>query len=358
MKLNLYMDNIEIKVPKGENNKMKSNFKKSIVALAVGLLFANVAHADLIIDDGSAPVVTQPSKPVFSSPSTPVSSVNSDTGLLTNTTTSALNVQSVSASKTSLDLKNVTQTGFSSSSDMMPVSGFGKDMPLMTALKQVVPNGWKATKVGNVDLNKKVSWRGGESWIAILDDLAGQNHFAANVNWNTKVLTITPVGGSVVSSSTVSTTPVSSAQARNPFSGSSSTSNNFTSTRTNIGSSQLNSAISTTPVYSSTSSTWLLSKDKTLKENVEGWAKQAGWVVSWDAPDYRIIADVTLTGAIDSNDGPVARVIAAYKNAEQPLSAKLSEGNRVIRIESRNFKQETVVSPDMNDTFSGLSTRY
>lgn len=345
------MDNIEIKVPKGENNNMKSNFKKSIVALAVGLIFANVAHADLIIDDGSAPVVTQPSKPVFSSTSTPVVSSSNNAGLL-NTPSSSLSAPLVSApSQTSLALKNVTQTGYSSSFDLAPISGFGKDMPLMTALKQVVPNGWKATKLGSVDLNKKVSWRGGDSWVSILDDLAVKNNFSANVNWNTKVLTITPVGGSALSSTSV----VSSG--RNPFSETSS-SNNLTSSRTNIGSSQLNSAISTTPVYSSTSSTWLLSKDKTLKENVESWAKQAGWVVSWDAPDYRIIADVTLTGSLDSNDGPIARVIAAYKNAEQPLSAKLSEGNKVIRIESRNFKQETVVGQDMNDTFSGYSTRY
>ena len=346
------MDNIEIKVPKGENNKMKSNFKKSIVALAVGLIFANVAHADLIIDDGSAPVVTQPSKPVFSSNSAPLSNVNTNTSLITNTTTPVLNTPTVSTSSaTSLNLKNVTQTGYSSAGDLNPISGFGKDMPLMTVLKQVVPNGWKATKLGNVDLNKKVSWRGGDSWISILDDLAVKNNFSANVNWNTKVLTITPVGGSVVS-----TSPVSS-QGKNPFNGVSSSSN-LTPVRTNIGSSQLNSAISTTPVYSSNSSTWLLSKDKTLKENVQSWAKQAGWVVSWDAPDYRIIADVTLTGPIDSNDGPIARVIAAYKNAEQPLSAKLSEGNKVIRIESRNFKQETVVNQDTDDTFSGLSTRY
>lgn len=307
---------------------MKSNFTKSIVALAVGLFVANTAHADLIIDDGSAPVV---SKPVLTQNKTTINPLT-------------MNPQSNS----SVTLINVTQIGSASESDLIPISGFAQDLPLMTVLKQIVPNGWKATKIGNVDLNKNASWKGGQSWVKTLDTIAIAEGFSANVNWNNKVVTITPTTSSS-SSSVVSS-------GKNPFSGGSST--NFTSNSKNIGSSQLNSAISTSPVYSSATTTWLLSKDKTLKQNIQDWAKQAGWVVSWDAPDYRIVADVTLTGAIDSNDGPIARVIAAYKNADQPLSAQLSEGNKVIRIQSRNYQQETVVNQDMNDTFPGYASRY
>ena len=65
----------------------------------------------------------------------------------------------------------------------------------------------------------------------------------------------------------------------------------------------------------------------------------------------------TLTGAIDANNGPIARVIAAYKDADQPLRAVLSSGNKVIRIESRNFQQETVVGTSVNDTFTNLDKR-
>lgn len=304
----------------------------SVVALTMGFLTATSANAELLIDDGSSPAPQATSVPA----SKPTGS------FFNNTSPSAAPVVSapvISApASVSATSSHVTQTGTPVVG--APVKGWAKDIPLSTALKQIVPNGWKARKSGNVDLNQSVSWTGGKDWVSVLGDLTADYRFNASVNWNTKEIYITPLGSSTV---VTASTPTTLAP-RPVFSG---------STTTKFA----------TPVSNSVSSgysynqTWTLSKSKTLRENIEDWAKQAGWTVSWGAPDYRIVADVTLTGAIDAQDGPIARVIAAYKDADQPLRASLSSGNKVIRIESRNFQQETVVGSSINDTFTNLDKR-
>lgn len=299
----------------------------SVVALTMGFLTATSANAELLIDDGSSPA------PQATSVQTSVPASKPTGSFFNNTAPSTPSVVSASVKSS-----HVTQTGTPVIG--APVKGWAKDIPLSTALKQIVPNGWKARKSGNVDLNQSVSWTGGKDWVSVLGDLTADYRFNASVNWNTKEIYITPLGASSVVTSVAST----SVAPRPIFSG---------STTTKFA----------TPVSNSVSSgysysqTWTLSKSKTLRENIEDWAKQAGWSVSWGAPDYRIVADVTLTGAIDAPDGPIARIIAAYKDADQPLKASLSAGNKVIRIESRNFQQETVVGTPINDTFTNLDKR-
>ncbi len=293
----------------------------SVVALTMGFLTATTANAELLIDDGSSPAPQATSVPA----SKPTGS------FFNNTAPSTPSVVS-----TSIKSSHVTQVGTPVVG--APVKGWAKDIPLSTALKQVVPNGWKARKSGNVDLNQPVSWTGGKDWVSVLGDLTSDYSFSANVNWNTREIFITPLG-----SSTINTTPNSVAP--RPV---------FTGTTTTKFATPVSNSVSSGYSYSQT---WTLSKSKTLRENIESWAKQAGWTVSWGAPDYRITADVTLTGAIDANNGPIARVIAAYKDADQPLRAVLSSGNKVIRIESRNFQQETVVGTSVNDTFTNLDKR-
>lgn len=325
-------------VPTGENNNMKCIPKLSVLALTVGMLLSGAANADLIINDGASP--------------SPVVNSQPSTGLLTSTINTDSSNSTASVVTPSASLISVTQTGTAVPS--APLRGWANNIDLMTALKQVVPNGWKAKKLGSIDMNKKVSWQGGKSWVDILSNLALQGNFTANVNWNTQEVTISGKAGSVTTSTTTTTT-VSSDSARNPFSGASSV--NSSRTTTKIGSSSLSSVISTQPIASSYKETWVLSKNKTLKENLEDWATKAGWTLSWDAPDYRIPADVTLSGSLADADGPIAQIVKAYEDAQQPLTAKLSKGNRVIRIESRNYHQETVVGQSMNDTFTNLSTR-
>lgn len=296
---------------------MKSHNKVSILALTLGLTLAGSANAALEINDGSTPIISEPVK--ISAP----------------------------VVQTSFSSGNVSQIGTPVIS--APLRGWANDIGLGIALKQITPAGWKAKKLGTVNLEQPVSWKGDKPWVDVLGDMSRTYGFKAVVDWNTREVTVSN-SGSVPSSSLVSsstTTPTGGF-----FSGST---KNTSITTTKIGSPVNNSVISYQPV--SVSQTWLFSKDKTLRENIESWARQAGWVVSWDAPDYKNIADITLSGAIDAPDGPIARVISAYKDAKEPLVVKISTGNKVIRVESKTYRQETVVGQSMNETFKDLSTR-
>lgn len=307
--------------------------KLSILITAMGLFSIASANAELIIDDSDNPAET------LSKPATtlaPVQApVSKPTGGFFNSNVSSTQSATVVTSSTSVLSSNVTQTGTPIIS--APLKGWGKDIPLSTALKQVVPDGWKAKKMGSVDLNKKVNWNGNKPWVNVLDDLAVQNGFKANVDWNSKTLTISStnsfenkVANPVVSSVSTTSRPV--------FSGTS-----------------VSSTGSVSPSYSySSGRTWQLVSTKTLKENIQQWANDAGWTLSWAAPDYPIVGNMTLTGQIDAADGPIARVVAAYAKAKQPLRASINEGNKVIRIESRNYNQETVVQSPVDQNYSSM----
>jgi len=48
--------------------------------------------------------------------------------------------------------------------------GFGNDLPLMTALKQIIPSHYTYKMDPNVSVNKKINWTGGDQWQVVLSD--------------------------------------------------------------------------------------------------------------------------------------------------------------------------------------------
>lgn len=72
--------------------------------------------------------------------------------------------------------------------------GFGRQVRLTEALKQIAPVGWhgylKAEMVGRVDKGKMVDWRGGRRWVEVLDILATEQGLSAEVDWNKREIFI------------------------------------------------------------------------------------------------------------------------------------------------------------------------
>lgn len=193
-----------------------------------------------------------------------------------------------------VEAAGVSQVGSPSSSQPY-VRGFANDVSLLTALKQIVPAGWHAKRVGQIDTQMSVSWRGNNRiWVSVLDQLAQENGFVATVNWNSKELTVAPAGVT-----------------------------------------QSNRVISEVR----TPSEWVLRPELTLKENVMEWARNSGWTVSWGAVDYPVTNTVVFQGGeIDAENGPLHQLVEAYKTAEQPLVVSFWT-NRVIRIENASYQQ-------------------
>ena len=74
--------------------------------------------------------------------------------------------------------------------------GFGRDVKLIDALKQIAPAGWHASispdLAGRFDQARLVTWRGGRYWPEILDTLAADQSVLVSIDWNRQYLTVNP----------------------------------------------------------------------------------------------------------------------------------------------------------------------
>ena len=212
------------------------------------------------------------------------------------------------------------------------VAGWAKDVPLSLAMEQVVPTGWTLESNG-VDMGKSVSWRGGRSWHAIVGDLAYGHRFDARVDWVKQQVTLGPAG-SLAPSVAGSAAPVTKEGGTAPVQ---------VATPTTVP-----VAVPAPPV-AVVASSWTLDPKKTLRENIDAWGQKAGWHVVWEGADYPVYAPATFTGSFDSDKGPVATVIAAYDDSDQPLLARLHRRDRVIHISNRGYVPTTVVPTSPSD---------
>ena len=64
------------------------------------------------------------------------------------------------------------------------VSGYGENLPLIIALRQIVPAEYQFAFAEGVDLSTPVSWQGGQSWTMILDGVMKTAGLRAEINEN------------------------------------------------------------------------------------------------------------------------------------------------------------------------------
>lgn len=213
--------------------------------------------------------------------------------------------------------------------------GIANGVSLTTALKQIVPPGWRAKKSGALDVGQKVSWRGdGRPWIDVLQDLATEHNINVLVDWNAKEVT--------VASGSDAGAPVSSGA-------SPSLSSALSFKRSDAAPSEgLRQIAVIEPIARPAKNTWTLLPTLTLRENIEAWGKEAGWEVSWAASNYPVGARVVLTGAFDdAAEGPLFQLAKAYETAEQPLTFRFFTNN-VLRVENASYKQLATPDPMPN----------
>lgn len=300
---------------------MKQMKKKLTTLIALSLLGVSTANAELIIEDGNSKAVISGSSTI--SNATPTIQSNNNSSLKMKATPYAS--------------KNVTEKGVRVIS--APIEGWGDNIELSIALKQIVPTGWTTEEVTSViDVNQKIDWKAdNEQWINVFGKVADKNNFKAIVDWDKKHIALINNGKAIQPSTVAKKTTVNKNAPLKPVS--------------NLNLKPMTQPVMTNSTYVAPQKTWTLSASKTLRQNIEGWAEKEGWTVSWDAPDYRIISGFELKGNLDAPNGPIARIMKSYEKAEQPLVARIFKENKVIRIESRYYNQETVVSRSLGDEY-------
>lgn len=255
----------------------------------------------------------------------------------------------------------VTQIGTVSNhpSNKKPLKGFAKDLPLITVMKQITPNGWivkkSDTEGSKVDIQKPVSWEGGSTWIETLSVVAKTNHLNALVNWDDKIITLSNATvavavvkpkKSVFELETNETTPAKVSDIA-------------------VGASELPTvehapvkvaalpavkapvavvAAPAAPVvvkHVAVQKSWDLVSSKSLKENVIAWGEKAGYRIVWTGEDYSVVDSKIVAGEFDSENGPIKQLSEDYgpeSRAQNPLSFQFYQ-NKTLVVENMMYEQ-------------------
>lgn len=327
------------------------------LAAAAFLLVALPSHAGLVIDPAPVPV-----KPVSAqtSPSQAPPRANYTFGGRSDPAT-RLPASAVSYAQ----VDRVIETGGPRPEGAnTPVQGWADNLPLDLALTQIVPSGWSIYADG-VDGAKMVSWSGGRPWTQLLGDLAYRGGFAANVQWDTRRVVLYRAGQPAPAASALIAARVVRGQALNAsdvaVDAPAQPLRIATGVATGVpccGATPIHSAGNLAsgqpavviapvraPIQAAPAAKWLIDPRLSLKQNVEAWAKQAGWsAVVWEAADYQMVAPAVFEGDFTASDGPLAKLISAYSKSDQPLQVKLSTQDRVVHVTNKNY-QPAVVAP-------------
>jgi len=180
--------------------------------------------------------------------------------------------------------------------------GFGRQVRITEALKQIAPVGWhgylKAEMVGRVDKGKLVDWRGGRRWVEVLDILATEQGLSAEVDWNKREIFIGEKRPVYAPATAVAAAKVPPPPPPKPQ--------------------------------------WVAKPGSTLKTSVQEWGKKAGWDVVWNADyDYPIKASLTFEGSfLDA----ITTLFRSYEKAEKPFWVDVYQKQTppVLAISARN----------------------
>lgn len=178
-------------------------------------------------------------------------------------------------------------------------TGFGRDLKLTEALKQIAPSGW--TPMFNdgvveafIDRNRLVSWRGGRKWTEVLDILASENNLIVDLDWSRRTLNVS-----------------------------------FRAMAPKTLSAGAAPSVPTAPVVQS----WIAKSGSTLRTAVTEWATKEGWQVVWGPTfDYPIVAQLSFDGSfLDA----IVEIFRSYEKADRPLLVDVHAAQKLLYITAR-----------------------
>ena len=225
----------------------------------------------------------------------------------------------------------LTQIG-SPTGVMTPLKGFAKDLPLLTVLRQITPNGWLVKKSDNetakLDTQMLVSWQGGNNWVETLGALVDNYPLNANINWDKKEITLMALENKVVAKTMIFELETSQSSVNNV--------SEVARGASGQAKDQPKPEVAVAPVP-----TWTINTNMSLKANVEMWAKSSGYRLVWTGEDYPVEDVRTLSGNFDDEKGPIKELSIDYgpkSRVQQPLSFQFFQNSTLV-VENWKFEQ-------------------
>jgi hypothetical protein len=231
---------------------------------------------------------------------------------------------------------------WSAPSEAQPVDGFGRDIPLSFAVKQIVPSGYDVSYGPGVDEHERVSWKGGREWTAVLKSMASdeglevsldgmsvridlaagaaqpmQASVQAQPGVQSGGFMIVPYKGGQQAAQPAQATAAPGAVQSQPLGGS-----------TQAKPTQLSASAATMP--SAPVGSWTIAKGETLRASLDGWTKKAGWTLVWNSQyEYPIQAGAAFGGDFVSATSDLFKSLLDVRPA---LTVKFYRGNKVLLV--------------------------
>lgn len=201
-----------------------------------------------------------------------------------------------------------------------PVRGFGRDVPMSAAMRQVVPDGWSVSYGVGVDANTRVTWRGAEDWRQVVDGMAGSRGLVVSYETEQRTVRVTRQGDPVAR---VSADPARSA--RGGFV--------MVPMRTAAQGEGWQSYGGGAQTGAATGA-WRADKDRPLRSVLAEWAERAGWQVVWNSGfEYRLEAGASFGGDFIQASGDLLRSMQSVRPA---VTGTFFRGNRTLVISNDN----------------------
>ncbi|MBD8615351.1 MULTISPECIES: TcpQ domain-containing protein [Pseudomonas] len=184
------------------------------------------------------------------------------------------------------------------------VMSFGKNVPLFAAMENLVPQSktWAIVFEPGTE-NTPVSWRDAADWRAALTQISQNNRLVIAINDGAKRIS-------------VSRTAELAKKLAQPG-----------------------------------TQVWSLQAGKSMRENLDAWAKKAGWQVDWSKTEanYPVDHSANLVGYFAGKGGVVDKLMSATQGRDVPLTAKFYRGNNVVVISEAGYSPEHSPSTPITD---------
>lgn len=191
------------------------------------------------------------------------------------------------------------------------IKGFGRDVTVREAIRQIVPDSFSVFTTGDVDFSRRTSWRGGSTWLGALNDLGTRNGLSFTVDWAEREVTVQPEWELEEEDGKAS--QPASVSAPNP------------SPKSSMG---------------VAAKTYQIKAGETLRGGFRRLLSSEGWHLAWDAEeiDYRIDVPITLKGSLVGNQGVLTQILEAYRDADDPLEIEFKYANKTAEVRPMSYK--------------------
>lgn len=220
--------------------------------------------------------------------------------------------------------------------------GFGQDIPLDSAARQIVPEGWSVDYGPGVDSKASVSWKSAGDWQTALQAALSRKGYEAKIGSNEVTIVKREARAEAPR-------PYAAPEKAAPKARKASPSARKPRTEVREESFQGGGGFAIRP-YRGASSGLATKEDgqssaaysggfsvdqgQMLHPVLADWAKAAGWELVWDSEfDYRIEAAATFNG--DFVDA-VTALASAMADARPTITAEFYKGNRVLVISNKS----------------------